>query len=56
MTITIAAPLVCLCGLLLYIFGDKIGPKAVEIGRIMFWVALLVVLASMGGRHGATLW
>ncbi len=56
MTITIAAPLVCLVGLLMYCFADKLSPKAVEIGRLMFFAGLLVVLASMGGQHGAKMW
>ncbi len=55
MTITIAAPLVCLVGLLMFLLCDK-WPKAVRVGELAFFAGLLVMLLQMGGEHGAKLW
>ena len=39
--------LVCIVGLLMYALSTN--PKLAEIGRIMFWVGLLVSLWGTGG-------
>jgi hypothetical protein len=44
------APLICLLGLLMWIFVDPAKyPKAVEIGKIMFTVGLLASLLTWHG-------
>ncbi len=57
------ALVVCIVGLVLYLLPTAIGGgegkppritisgKVNEIGRIMFWVGLLVELARVGGQH-----
>jgi hypothetical protein len=44
--ITIIQLVICIAGVLLYALAEK--PKVVEIGRIMFWTALLSLL--LGGH------
>ena len=43
--------LVCIVGLLMYALATN--PKLVEIGRIMFWVGLLVTLWGSGATVDA---
>jgi hypothetical protein len=45
--------LICLIGLLIYLLTKPELAKVAEVGRIMFWVGLLVFLLSSG--HLATL-
>ena len=37
-------------GLLLYLLGDKLGGKAVEVGKLAFFAGLLAWLLSVGSR------
>jgi hypothetical protein len=38
---------VCVIGLIMYMIAAN--PKVAEVGRLMFWVGLLVVLMGSGG-------
>ena len=44
------ALLFVILGLLLYTFGDRLGAKAVETGRLVFFAAILSWLLSVGSR------
>ena len=48
MTVTLIPILVTVVGLLMYVLLSQ--PKAVEIGRIMFWVGLLATLLGSAGH------
>lgn len=44
--------LVCIVGLLMHLFVDGARyPKAVEIGKIMFWTGLLAFLLQASNAH-----
>lgn len=44
------APAVCLIGLAMFLFVDPAKyPKAVDIGKVMFWVGLLASLLTWHG-------
>lgn len=52
MTINIIPLIVCIVGLLLYVFAPQ--AKAQRVGEIMFFSGLLATLLS-GGAHGITI-
>lgn len=52
MRIDILASIVCLAGLVTYALAPADHPKAAELGRLAFFVGLLVVLL----HAGATKW
>lgn len=43
--------IICVVGLIMYMISGN--PKLVEVGRMMFWVGLLVTLMSSGAIMGA---
>lgn len=49
MIVIYVAPLVAIAGLLIYAFAAN--PKAIEVGRLMFFAGLFVTLLMFEGAH-----